>query len=58
MKKLQNEADFTSLMALSEGAKLLPLGDVWAEYLEREGVPYDYLSEVKKYEKDVLSKRV
>ena len=58
MKRLQNEADFTSLMALSEGAKLLPLGDIWAEYLEREGVPYDYLSEVKKYEKDVLSKRV
>ena len=58
MKKLQDEGDFTSLMALSERAKLLPLGDVWEEYLRREGIPSDYITEVKLYEKEVLSKRV
>ena len=58
MKKLQDESDFTSLMALSEESKLLPLGDVWAEYLRRENVPSNYIAEVKKYEKEVLSKRI
>ncbi|MBR5139829.1 MAG: L-rhamnose isomerase [Clostridia bacterium] len=58
MKKLQDEGDFTSLMALSERAKLLPLGDVWEEYLRREGVTSDYITEVKLYEKEVLFKRV
>ena len=58
LKKLQDEGDFTSLMALSERAKLLPLGDVWEEYLSREGIPSDYITEVKLYEKEVLSKRV
>ena len=57
-KKLQDEGDFTSLMALSERAKLLPLGDVWEEYLRREGIPSDYITEVKLYDKEVLSKRV
>ena len=33
------------------------MGDVWNEYLKREGVPTDYLTEVKKYENEVLSKR-
>jgi len=58
MKKLQDESDFTSLMALSEESKLLPLGDVWAEYLCRENVPSNYIAEVKKYEKEVLALRV
>ena len=57
MKKLQDEGDFTSLMALSEQAKLLPLGDVWEEYLCREGVESDYIKEIKKYEKEVLAAR-
>ena len=57
LKALQDEGDATSLMALMEEIKLLPLGDVWQEYLRREGVSLDYLSEVKKYEKEVLSKR-
>ncbi len=57
MKELQNTGDTTSLMVILEQTKLLPLGDVWAEYLRREGVPTDYLSEVKKYEKEVLALR-
>lgn len=57
-KAMQDSCDFTSLQARMEEYKLLPIGDVWNELLEREGVEADYLSEVKKYEAEVLSKRV
>lgn len=58
MKKLQSESNFTEIMYLQEEMKTAPLGDVWNEYLERENVPADYLAEVKKYEQEVLVKRV
>ena len=58
MKKLQDEADFTSLMALQEEYKTLPFGDIWNEYLSREGLENSYIKEIKKYEKEVLEKRV
>ena len=54
---LQDAADFTSLQAKMEDYKLIPLGDIWNEFLTRENVPIDYLSEVKEYEKNVLSLR-
>lgn len=54
---LQNNACFTDIMAISEEMKTMPMGDVWEEYLKRENVAADYLSEVKKYEKEVLVKR-
>lgn len=57
-KAMQDSCDFTSLQARMEEYKLLPIGDVWNELLVREGVEADYLSEVKKYEAEVLSKRV
>ncbi|MBR6795975.1 MAG: L-rhamnose isomerase [Clostridia bacterium] len=58
MKSLQESGDFTELMALSEEIKTAPLGDVWNEFLRREGTEPDYLTKVKKYEKEVLVKRV
>ncbi len=58
MKNLQNESNFTEIMYLQEEMKTAPLGDVWNEYLERENVPADYLREVKKYEQEVLVKRI
>ena len=58
MKKLQNESKFTEIMYLQEEMKTAPFGDVWNEYLERENVPTDYLTEVKKYEQEVLVKRI
>ena len=58
MKKLQSESNFTEIMYLLEEMKTAPLGDVWNEYLERENIPADYLAEVKKYEEEVLVKRV
>ena len=57
LKELQNSSDFTSLMVRSEELKTMPFGDVWEEYLNREGVSIDYLSEVKAYEKNVLEER-
>ena len=57
MKELQDEAKFTELMALSEEIKTAPFGDVWNEYLERQGLENSYFEEIDKYEKEVLSKR-
>ncbi len=57
LKELQDSYDMTSLMVLQEEMKTAPFGDVWEEYLMREDVSFDYLTEVKKYEADILSKR-
>lgn len=57
LKELQDSSDFTSLMVRSEELKTMPFGDVWEEYLTREGVSIDYLGEVKAYEKNVLEER-
>ncbi len=56
-KKLQEENNFTELMYLQEEIKTAPLGDIWAEYLAREGINADYLAEIKEYEEKVLMKR-
>ena len=55
--KYQDEADFTSLQVKLEQQKTMPFGDVWDEFLKRENVVKDYLSEVKEYEKVVLQER-
>ena len=57
MKKLQNESNFTEIMYLQEEIKTAPFGDIWAEYLVREGIDNDYLSQIKEYEEKVLVKR-
>lgn len=54
---LQEKGNFTELMVRLEELKTMPFGDIWEEYLRREGVESDYYSEVKKYEETVLSKR-
>ncbi len=58
MKEMQNSNDFTALMVIHEELKTMPFGDVWEEYLKQTDTPIDYLSEVKKYENEVLKKRV
>jgi len=42
-----------------EALKVMPFNSVWDFYCESEGVPTDteYINEVLKYEKDVISKR-
>ena len=57
LKKLQDENNMTELMVLSEELKMLPQGDVWEEYLTRCGVPSDYLTTIKDYEKKVSVNR-
>ncbi len=57
LKKLQAEGENTELMALNEECKTLPFGDIWDEYLRREGAEKDWMPAVKQYEKDVLLKR-
>lgn len=57
LKQLQDENAFTEILYLQEEMKTAPFGDVWNEYLKREGIPSDYLAEVKKYEQEVLVNR-
>lgn len=56
-KALQDENNFTELMVRQEELKTMPFGAVWEEYLCRESILQDYFSEIKRYERDVLSKR-
>ena len=57
LKGLQDENNFTEIMYLSEEMKMMPFGDVWEEFLRREGVDGNYLEIIKDYEREVLSKR-
>lgn len=59
LRKLQDEGNFTELMALQEELKLYPIGDVWNYVCEKTNIPaqYDWIKEVKKYEKEVLLNR-
>ncbi|MBQ7095937.1 MAG: L-rhamnose isomerase [Clostridia bacterium] len=58
-KGLQDQGNFTRLMAEREALKLAPLGDIWAAYCESENVPagIEWLETVEQYEKEVLMKR-
>lgn len=57
LRALQDSSDFTEIMYIGEEMKTAPFGDVWNEFLVREGVEINYLNEVKKYENEVLIKR-
>ena len=57
LAKLQDEGNFTCLMAENERLKDLPYGAVWAEYLKRQGKEERYYEQISKYEKEELSKR-
>ena len=57
MKKLQNDGELTELMVLNEQLKTMPFGAVWSQYLKESNVEEDYLTEVKKYENEVLRGR-
>ena len=57
LRALQDAAAFTDLMVAQEEVKDMPFGAVWKEYLSREGLSEDYLSEIKQYEKSILKER-
>lgn len=57
LKKLQEEANFTKIMYLNEKFKLMPVGDVWNEYLSRQGLSEDWYDEIELFEKEVIDNR-
>ena len=57
LRKLQDDGDFTLLMIEQERIKDLPFFAVWEEYLKRQGKQEEYYPEIRKYEKEELSKR-
>ena len=59
MKEMQDNQQFTRLMVLNEELKTYPLGEVWAEFCRQSGQTsgMEWLSEIEKYEKEVLVKR-
>ena len=60
LKELQDNSEFTKLMAMQEAVKCLPFGDVWEQYCKECGVKgeFEWFEEIEKYEAEVLSKRV
>lgn len=59
LKRLQDTNQMTRLMAMQEACKVLPLGDVWNEYLRQCGVVDDFafMDAVEQYEEEVLQGR-
>ena len=57
LAELQKAGKFTEVMIISEEMKTMPLGDVWSEFLRREGVVENYLDRINEYEREVLLKR-
>lgn len=59
MRRMQDEADFSRLLAYSEEIKALPWQEVWNEWLRRNGLEtgFSWYEDVMEYEKNVLLKR-
>lgn len=59
IRAAENKNDFTTRLALQEEIKSLPFGAVWDFYCQTKNVPVaeNWLSEVKQYEREILSKR-
>ena len=59
LKEQQDTMQFTELMMLQEELKLCPIGAVWEEFCRRNHTDgtEGWFEEVKRYEKEVLSKR-
>lgn len=58
LKEEQNQANWTKVMVDQEKIKMMPFGDVWAEYCRQCGTDDDaWFDEVLRYEKAVLSRR-
>ena len=59
MKELEAAGDVSARLAFKEEFKAAPFALVWDYYCEKENAKkgLEWLDEVRKYEKDVLSKR-
>lgn len=60
LSTLQDNACHTQRLMLMEELKTLPFSDIWAHYCESQGVSAteSWYEDVKKYEQDILLKRV
>lgn len=60
LKEMQDNGNFTKLLAMQEELKFYPFADVWDEYCARNNVPVreDWYSQAEEYETNILSKRV
>jgi L-rhamnose isomerase len=59
LRRMEASGDYTSRLAILEELKSLPWAAVWDYYCLSKNVPVGraWLDEVKRYERDVLSKR-
>ncbi len=57
LTEAQDEGNFTKLMYLQESIKLLPIGAVWDEYLNRLGMKDNYYDDVMDYQAKILKER-
>lgn len=57
LKKLQDENNFTKIMYLNEKFKTMPIGDVWEEYLSRQGAQDNWFEEVEKFDIQIRKER-
>ena len=59
MKQLELDGDYTARLAYLEELKAMPWQAVWEEFCDRAGMPagLDWLTEVRAYEKKILSER-
>ena len=59
LTKLQDNNELTELQVVQDELRTMPFGDIWDEYCRRCNVKCDreWFSEVKEYEKKVLSQR-
>lgn len=59
LRKLEDDGDYTTRLAMIEELKTLPLGAVWDYYCLKQDVPVGmaWMDEVRQYESEVLSKR-
>jgi L-rhamnose isomerase len=59
LRQLEAAGDYTRRLALLEELKGMPFGSVWDYYCLKEGVAagIGFMDEIRKYEKNVLSKR-
>jgi len=60
LRAAEDGGDYTARLAILEEMKTLPFGAVWDLYCEKSGVPVGdaWLAQVKRYEAEVLSRRV
>jgi L-rhamnose isomerase len=59
LRKLEESGQNFERLAFIEELKTMPFSAVWDYFCLRESVPVgvDYISEIQRYERDVLSKR-